>query len=122
MANYFYCGVDLDESMENYPLPNSYTTDHITPVSRGGSRKKISNLLPACWSCNCKKRAKTLEEYRESLVATDPIGFVHIFLEKQSKNLGICEDDRRIIFETTKLLTPRPVVTFWGERASALVL
>lgn len=47
-----YCG-------EQRPL----TADHATPLSRGGSND-ITNILPACGSCNSRKHTKTAEEFR----------------------------------------------------------
>jgi hypothetical protein len=31
------------------------TLDHVVPVSKGGSRKNISNIMPCCRICNQKK-------------------------------------------------------------------
>lgn len=46
-----YCG-------EAKPL----TRDHKIPLSRGGT-DDITNILPACRSCNCKKRTRTADEF-----------------------------------------------------------
>ena len=46
-----YCG-------ERKPL----TVDHNVPISRGGTND-ISNILPACFSCNHQKNRKTAREY-----------------------------------------------------------
>lgn len=44
------------------------TWDHIVPVFRGG-RNIISNLVPACLTCNSRKGKKTLSEFRRYLKA-----------------------------------------------------
>ncbi len=45
-----YCGTN-----------DKLTQDHIIPLSRGGWHT-ISNIVPACLSCNCKKGARTPSE------------------------------------------------------------
>lgn len=40
----------------------SLEKDHMTPISRGGS-DGIENLVGACSQCNCRKGAKTAEEF-----------------------------------------------------------
>ncbi|WP_157810308.1 HNH endonuclease [Vibrio sp. HA2012] len=57
-----YCGTALD--IEPSPKPNSFTVDHVVPVSRGG-KHDIDNLIPACRTCNGSKNTKTLSEFRE---------------------------------------------------------
>ncbi|HEY8807173.1 MAG TPA: HNH endonuclease, partial [Candidatus Limnocylindria bacterium] len=42
--------------------------DHRAPLSRGG-RNTIENILPACRSCNRRKRTKTEDEFRTWLAA-----------------------------------------------------
>lgn len=39
------------------------TIDHVVPLSRGG-RHSISNLVPACRSCNKQKGSLTISEWR----------------------------------------------------------
>ncbi len=48
----FYCGKSGD-----------LTIDHIIPLARGG-RQSIGNLIPACTSCNCSKKSRTIMEWR----------------------------------------------------------
>lgn len=50
-----YCGSTKD-----------ITIEHATPLIRGGAHDK-SNLVPACFSCNSSKQAKTSEEFLASL-------------------------------------------------------
>ena len=42
------------------------TIDHKIPLSRGGTNQ-YNNLAISCRSCNCKKNARTLKEYRRIL-------------------------------------------------------
>jgi hypothetical protein len=52
-----YCGTPL--------LMSQATKDHLVPISRGGT-DDISNVVPACFPCNCKKGKKTEQEFRAS--------------------------------------------------------
>jgi hypothetical protein len=40
--------------------------DHVVPLEQGGAND-ISNLVPACRSCNASKRDRTPEQWRKSL-------------------------------------------------------
>lgn len=48
-------------------LPARLTRDHIVPLKRGGTND-ISNILPACPPCNCKKGTLTAAEFRARLL------------------------------------------------------
>lgn len=52
-----YCGIDKRETKEGW-----LEADHAIPLSRGGANF-ISNIVPACKSCNCSKGTKTLKEF-----------------------------------------------------------
>lgn len=49
-----YCGSDLTGCLE---------WDHVVPLARGG-RHSIGNLVPSCASCNRRKQARTVMEWR----------------------------------------------------------
>ncbi len=48
----YYCGC----------VPGKLTPDHAIPLARGGSND-ITNLVPACLSCNKRKGTRTKDEY-----------------------------------------------------------
>lgn len=43
--------------------PQKLTQDHVIPLSRGGNHS-IGNILPACTTCNSKKKTKFIVEWR----------------------------------------------------------
>jgi len=49
----FYCG-KRDKKL---------TKDHVVPISYGGE-DVIDNVVPACWPCNYKKRARDIAEFK----------------------------------------------------------
>ena len=51
------------------------TQDHVVPRSKGG-RHSPDNIVPACWDCNYKKRARTLDVALQILKVADADGFV----------------------------------------------
>ena len=53
----FYCGKELCDS--------TLTQDHRIPISRGGTDFP-SNLVPACKSCNSKKKDRSPHEFQRS--------------------------------------------------------
>jgi 5-methylcytosine-specific restriction endonuclease McrA len=51
----YYCGTILGKS--------NTTTDHVVPLSKGGSNKD-SNLVTACLNCNHDKNGLSIQEWR----------------------------------------------------------
>jgi len=52
-----YCGIHKSETNEGW-----LEADHAIPLSQGGTNF-ISNIVPACKSCNCSKGTKTFKEF-----------------------------------------------------------
>jgi 5-methylcytosine-specific restriction endonuclease McrA len=42
------------------------TLDHVKPISKGGDRFHSSNLVIACYRCNCRKRDKDVNDFYQS--------------------------------------------------------
>lgn len=54
----YYCG--------SLTLATDLTMDHIVPLSRGGKTTK-GNVVPACKSCNSRKKNQLLMEWEDLL-------------------------------------------------------
>lgn len=57
----FYCDVLIDKKDTK-----SWHVEHKTPLSRGGSHTK-DNITLSCASCNMRKGARTVEEFRSGV-------------------------------------------------------
>ena len=57
------CGTRIDDTLSS-PHPMSLTIEHLTPIARGGTHN-LNNIDFAHRTCNNKKGAKTLDEFRE---------------------------------------------------------
>lgn len=69
-----YTGEEFEKLCKEYNNCCAYcgkneklTVDHDIPLSRGGSNY-ITNIIPACRSCNCRKQALTADEFRSWLL------------------------------------------------------
>lgn len=52
--------------------PTSKTLDHVIPLSRGGTHS-ADNVIVCCASCNTSKGARTLEEWKPTRDAQNPV-------------------------------------------------
>ena len=55
------CGGYIDRALPRYH-PQSWTCDHVMPLSKGGHEYDMSNLAPAHWHCNTSKQGKTMRQ------------------------------------------------------------
>ena len=55
-----YCGIHKSDTNEGW-----LEADHAIPLSQGGTNF-ISNIVPACKSCNCSKGTKTFTEFLDA--------------------------------------------------------
>lgn len=64
-AHCAYCGIPFRSRRLFGWTHRSKTTDHVIPLSRGGSNRS-GNRVPCCRACNKAKGAMTPEEFREA--------------------------------------------------------
>jgi 5-methylcytosine-specific restriction endonuclease McrA len=62
-----YCGKSGLKKTTDYD-DQLATLDHVKPLSKGGERFHSSNLVVACYSCNSKKKDKSVEEFLKPIV------------------------------------------------------
>jgi hypothetical protein len=62
--------------------------DHVVPMSRGGT-DALHNLVPACSSCNLKKRNNMLPAYHEAFALAHAANLARLVLAKGWKVYGI---------------------------------
>lgn len=58
----YYCGVTTEAVFTDPTDPLSIETDHLIPVSRGGS-DSIDNIVVSCRGCSSEKGTMTADEY-----------------------------------------------------------
>ena len=123
----FYCGISLDlNPLTSLTSPNGYTRDHMDPVSRGGSNF-LGNLVDCCRRCNLRKGRRTVEEYREKILAEDPVGRLVVGL-RELQHLAIVSDfsaglegrheNNREHIRACEVLLNFPDIVFYGERVA----
>jgi len=96
--NCWYCGVRLyysrdvfrwvedDHKWEQYRVAptgwKKFVLDHALPSSKGGDNTDW-NLVSACESCNCSKRNKTVEEFRQHKAKQSQTSAYFFWIERE---------------------------------------
>ena len=92
-----YCGMELGF--------DSFQVDHVVPL-RSGGKDEISNMLPACRSCNHYKHTLTVQQFRQEV-------------EKAPNRLMRYDTTYRLAVRFGLLELNRKPVTFYFERTGA---
>ena len=109
----WYCGVklrdDFDWAFGKTPK-DAFTVEHLNPKSQGGGHGD-DNLVPACMLCNCGRRDRDLERFRNALLRRlFPDVYVEPFTERQ---LAFME---RLGLDRQKVNAALPRLRFWFEQ------
>lgn len=89
----WYCGcaltIDNQAGRHNHKIPQSnFVIDHFISKKKGGG-EEIGNLVPSCNWCNCQKKDRDLEDFREHF--TRLAGNIPKFTDEQLYYLKINE-------------------------------
>ena len=110
----WYCGCDLVEwdspTAKSSDIRSCKVREHQTPKSRGGTI-----TVAACFTCNCKKGTKDVEEYRNYL--RSKIATMKAANSLREALPSLTEDFRlelQKVADVLEGLTPR--IVFFGEK------
>jgi hypothetical protein len=75
---------------------DDFTVDHMVPQTHGGG-DEITNLAPACKTCNSRKNAKTVDGYRDYLLGKQEMRFWGERLACTSKDLAVLQPEENAL-------------------------
>lgn len=107
----WYCGLQTrPASFGAAPSPEDFCLDHQTPWEEGGTHQ-LSNLVPACRTCNSRKGKLSLEAFRA---------------REARRGLPHFTPEHIAYLEKLQIPLPPgfpcyPLLTFWGEQRGALI-
>ena len=68
-SNCRWCGrLTHDPVIVGRTAPDAQTADHVVPRSRGGAKRDLSNLVIACYRCNCARGSLAVDDWAAVLV------------------------------------------------------
>lgn len=116
----WYCGrtVKLNVGFDYKDIANQSTIDHLIPLTRGGSNEP-ENLVLACFSCNSKKRNRTVEEYRWLLIMQHPANKAITHLQAAIDLIDLPHVKLAIENVVQQIEGVAPYIKFYGEREAA---
>jgi 5-methylcytosine-specific restriction endonuclease McrA len=66
----WYCGkqthMNKEMNAKSVAIKQKFTVDHFVSLRYGGT-DDLSNLVPACWSCNSSKQKRSITEWKDCL-------------------------------------------------------
>lgn len=100
-----YCGVPI--------TTKTMQVDHVIPLKKGGA-DEVSNMLPACGSCNHYKSTLTVEQFRDCIERWPGVLMRDSVTYKNAVRFGVVTPTPRLVtffFERLKFpLTPPNVL------------
>jgi hypothetical protein len=103
----WYCGtqtIPFSTGTRRLLANKDFCIDHVLPRSRGGD-DELENLVPACWTCNNRKRNMTVEEFRRSISRYHGLALTREHAEYRRKEFGFGDYVSRLIFHFETLQT-----------------
>jgi hypothetical protein len=122
MGRCWYCGILMTEPSMRSPtdwrfadLKTMKTRDHRNPSVRGGTDDD-ENIVHACFTCNCSKGKKTVDEYRLYLYLKSGAGRTRMYLRDALSQDVLPATMSESIKAAIHFLDENfPLPQFWGE-------
>lgn len=103
----WYCGIQTNPFSSGFKkifVNKDFCIDHVIPRKHKGG-DELENLVPACWTCNNRKRDMTVEEFRKVISQYHGLATTQEFANWRKGRWGFGDKVTRLVFYFETLQT-----------------